>query len=476
MKRALYILAIATGLSPLAGHCGTGRTDWGAPVSEQYDIWGWMSAYGDEGADTWDSLSAAMQERLLEKAIAACERSDARLGATNNQTNGKAILSLSAADLEQMGVCLKNGRAVSSALEEKRARLAEILGKADNGVYDEADMAWLRRNGITLEHNAPARTERTRQREARARRQEKISAAADKKYGKMRGLNADGLSNAYDGTDGTGHGGGDAAEIDLAGKKPKGMAALNPEARGPKKKLTSTAPPEIAGGGPEEKPVIWNGERLPRDKQRQVEKCRTEKCGLYDMLRIVDPKKLAAVPSYQAPADRAEIARMEKSFKELLGRDLTFSDLERLRNSESAPASGYEDNNLAALEHKYYVREVIDSGSKSWKDQGGTLAGYIGDAAHHVVMAGATLVYENGKAYMLMEVKAAKGDPLAMAGVVLSRPLGLAMKAVVLGSNGKLNTKNLLSPSESNIGSMPSLANVTCAFGFFCGDNLPAQQ
>ncbi|MDD5209914.1 MAG: hypothetical protein PHV36_11040 [Elusimicrobiales bacterium] len=231
------------------GRCETEKRAWGSPVPGGYNVWGWISAFTDEDQGTWEDLDRAKQDSTIEKAGAACKKADERLAATNAQTNGKAILSLSGRDLEYIGVCLKDGEAVSEALSAKRAKLAEIQAKVSNGAYDEADMQWLRANGITLEQRAPAGLQTSKQKEERAQKQEKTTAAARKKYGKMKDMNADGLAGVYDGA-ASGKNGANAGSsaVDLSAKK-SAMGTLKLETRGPQKELTSMAPPQIGESG-----------------------------------------------------------------------------------------------------------------------------------------------------------------------------------------------------------------------------------
>lgn len=249
MKRALYAFILAAGFFPLTGRCGAEKKAWGSRVSDNYNVWGWISAFTDEDQGSWGDLDRAKQDLTIEKAEAACKKAGSRLAATNNQSDGKEILALSEGDLEYIGACLKNGETISESLSGKRAKLAEIQGKASKGVYEEADMQWLRSNGVTLEHKAAAGPQTPKQKEERAQQQQKTSAAAGKKYGKMKGMGADGLAGVYDGAASGRSGGGPngSSAVDLSGKRSP-MGTLKLEARGPTKNLTSTAPPGLGDG------------------------------------------------------------------------------------------------------------------------------------------------------------------------------------------------------------------------------------
>ncbi len=97
-----------------------------------------------------------------------------------------------------------------------------------------------------MEH--PAETEHEaahqQQQEKMEKQQKKTSAAANKKYGKM--ANADDAGRAFD-NGGAKRDAGDTSTVKLSKEKLKGTLGLKLEARQPQKKLTSTAPPEMAG-------------------------------------------------------------------------------------------------------------------------------------------------------------------------------------------------------------------------------------
>lgn len=242
--RYLCLLALAALLAPGAGICAEGKTAWGSPVSETYDVWGWLEEYTGEDEASWDEQEAEQQEASLARAQAACGRAGSRLAATRNQTDGQAILALSGNDLGQIGVCVNNGAAVASSLEGKKSRLAAIRASALQGRYNEEDMNWMRENGINMPLEGQAAEARAAAQAEDARSQKKKYEAAGQKYGKLKGQDAKGLGSLYDGGRGSNAAEAQAPAANLSGKR---LAMAKPGARLPTKSLTSMAPPAMAG-------------------------------------------------------------------------------------------------------------------------------------------------------------------------------------------------------------------------------------
>lgn len=254
--RYLCLLALAALLAPPAALCAERKTAWGERVSEKYDVWAWLSEYTGEDRESWAELGREQQAAALAKAKAGCEKAGAKLAATRGQTDGMAILALTESDLGQIGVCVSDGAAIAASLEEKKARLADIRARALTGKYPEADMQWLKENGITMpQEGGPAAEERA-DREARtAKSRKQKEDAARQKYGKLKGQDAKGLGQLYDGG-GSGAAGDTAAAADLSGAKGKNPALPRPGARTPvTKSLTSTAPPALPGAASAPKPA-----------------------------------------------------------------------------------------------------------------------------------------------------------------------------------------------------------------------------
>ena len=474
MKRLFLPFILLAAFAAQAAYCEPSGVEWGTQVSRDYDVWEWLTVYGQMDEDTWRDLDTEERSSAVKKAESACRRAGAKLAATRSQTDAKAILALTDTDLDHAGSCIQNGEPMVTALRGKKARLADIQRKADQGRYDDADMAWLKANNIAMPRDEQKASETEKKLKEKAKLQEKKTKAAMAKYGKMKGLDAAGLDAAYDNAKSKAPGTGEAA-LDLSGKRPGNFAAVGNGPRDPKKKLTSTAPPGM-DGKPADKGITWNGRKLPPEKQAQVEKCRAQKCSLMRMLEIVDPEKLKAKYDYKKPASPGDVAKMERDFKALTGRKLNLQDLKDLRDDDHGPATGYEGNTLAALEHKYFVdAQVADAVASCPKTPGLYHGCYALKAA--VLRGASPMIYEYGKSYMDMERKAAAGDPLAMAQSVITAPilpLNLAVKTAVIGSkNGIENTtwKTVLLPAnKKDMGSGPSAQNVLCAMGIFCGD------
>jgi hypothetical protein len=475
MRHLLSIILISSAFSwAAAGE--PAKVPWGSGVSKDYTVWRWIEAFTDDDERGWDELGAEQQAADLSKAVRACSKAQAKLSATRGQTDGKAILAVSDGDLEYLAVCRNDGEAVSASLQETRDRLAAIKARADKGVYNEADMAWLRTKGITMEYKPPPGAEDAKKLADRAKKQEKTAAAVKKKYDGMKDMDEAKAKKFFDGGKG-GTSDADSAAVNLSGKKFKGQA-LKADTRDPKKKLTSTAPPDISGRPKpaQEGTFTWNGKKISAGQQAQLDKCRAQKCELIDMLRIVDPAKLKAPHSYASPASAKEIAKMEKEFKNLAGRELTFNDLLALRSDAHGPASGYESNNLAALEHKYFVNDQVkDALARCPSTPGLYHACYL--ATQAMLRVAAPTVYEYGKSYMANEKKAAAGDPFAVTQQVLTLPMlpaNLAVKGLVIGSKDGVSmetVKKTFRPADAgSIGSTPSGQNILCAVGVFCGD------
>lgn len=261
--RYLCLLALAALLAPPVALCAEGKTAWGGRVSENYDVWAWLSEYAGEDQESWDELGPKQQEAALAKAKAGCERAGSKLASTRNQSDGLAILSLTEGDLGQIGVCVKNGEALASSLEEKKERLGDIRAKAQKGKYLEADMLWMRENGITMPQAGPAAEERADKEAKSAKSQKQKYDAAGQKYGKLKGQDAKGLGQLYDGG-GSGAAGDPETAADLSGAKGKNPSLPKPEARkATTKSLTSTAPPTLPGAVSTPRPAVTAGAKEP---------------------------------------------------------------------------------------------------------------------------------------------------------------------------------------------------------------------
>lgn len=247
LGRHLYLFALAALLAPAAGRCAEGKTAWGERVSGNYDVWGWISEYAGDDQESWDELGGEQQGAALASAKAACERAGARFASTRNQTDGLAILALSDSDIRQIGACVRGGETIGPALEEKKGRLAAIRAKALQGKYLEADMNWMRENGITMPQEGKAAEERAAAQAADAKKQKQKYDAAKQKYGRLKGQDEKGLGQLYDGGKSSGAPGDAAPAADLSGAKGKRLGLPKPEARNPAKSLTATAPPAMGG-------------------------------------------------------------------------------------------------------------------------------------------------------------------------------------------------------------------------------------
>ncbi|MDA8132676.1 MAG: hypothetical protein M0011_14325 [Elusimicrobia bacterium] len=449
------------------------KVRWGSEVSQDYTVWRWIGAFTDEDESSWDELDAKQQTKVLNKALRACGKAQDKLSVSRGKIDGKALLAVSDGDLEYIGACFKDGEAAAAAVQEKRDKLAAIKARVDKGIYDQDDIAWLKEQNITLAPRPQNGEEEAKQLKERAKKQEKISAAANKKYGKMKDMDASGMGAVYDG--GSGRKGDQEGGVELSEAK-LGGAPPAPEARGPKKKLTFTAPPSMGDGPAPEGNFVWNGKKITAAQQAKLDKCRAQNCSLYEALNIVDPQKMKAPHNYDKPASRKEIVKMEKDFKALVGRDINFNDLLALRDDTHGPASGYESNNLAALEHKYFVNDQVEDAVRSCPDTFG-LHGACVLTKKAVLRVVAPAVYESGKTYMYVEKNAAEGNPAAMAAMVIylpATPVNLAVKGLVIGSKDGVSmetVKKTLRPADSkSLGSTPSGQNVLCAIGIFCGD------
>lgn len=261
--RYLCLLALAALLAPPAALCAEGKTAWGGRVSDNYDIWAWLSEYAGEDQESWDELGPKLQDAALAKAKAGCERAGSKLAATRNQSDGMAILSLTEGDLGQIGVCVKNGETIASSLEEKKERLGDIRAKAQKGKYLEADMLWMRENGISMPQEGPAAEERADKEAKTAKGQKQKYDAAKQKYGKLKGQDAKGLGQLYDGGKGSGAAGDPAPAADLSGTGDKRLAMPKPEERKPTRSLTSTAPPTLPGAASSPKPAVATAAKEP---------------------------------------------------------------------------------------------------------------------------------------------------------------------------------------------------------------------
>jgi len=263
LGRYLCLLALAALLAPPPAFCAEGKTAWGARVSDNYNVWAWLSEYAGEDQESWDEQEREQQDAALAKAKAGCEKAGSRLAATRNQTDGMAILVLSENDLGQIGVCVKGGETIAPALEQKKARLASIRAKALKGQYLEADMLWMKENNITLPQEGPTAEERAAKEASIAKSQKQKYAAAKQKYGKLKGQDAKGLAQLYDGGKGSGAAGDPALAADLSGAKGKHLGLAKPELRKPTtKSLTAAAPPAMAGAAPKPaapKPAVTAG-------------------------------------------------------------------------------------------------------------------------------------------------------------------------------------------------------------------------
>ena len=255
--RYLCLLALAALLAPPAALCAEGKTAWGGRVSENYDVWAWLSEYAGEDEESWDEQGPKQQEAALAKAKAGCERAGSKLASTRNQSDGLAILSLTEGDLGQIGVCVKDGAAIASSLEEKKERLGDIRAKARKGKYLEADMLWMRENGISMPQEGQAAEKMAEKQADTAKSQKQKYDGASQKYGKLKGQDAKGLGQLYDGGKGSGAAGDPAQAADLSGAKGKNLAMPKPEARNTTaKSLASTAPPTLPGAASSPKPTV----------------------------------------------------------------------------------------------------------------------------------------------------------------------------------------------------------------------------
>jgi len=242
-------LAMAALLAPAAVFGAEGKTAWGERVSDNYNVWGWLSEYAGEDQESWDEQGREQQDAALAKAKAGCEKAGGRLAATKGQTDGMAILALSESDLGQIGVCVKSGETIAASLEQKKARLANIRAKALKGQYPEADMLWLQENNITMPQQAgPSAEERAEKQAAAAKKQKQKYDAAKQKYGKLKNMDAKGMGELYHGDKGSKAAADPSLAADLSGVKGK---LAKPQLRKPTtKSLTAAAPPAMAGTAP----------------------------------------------------------------------------------------------------------------------------------------------------------------------------------------------------------------------------------
>lgn len=239
--RSILLLGFALLMAPDAARCGQEPVQWGARVSDEYDLWGWITSFADEDERTWDSLPRDQRNALLKKASDACSEAGRDL-ASCDQSDGDAILALSHTKLARMEACRAGGEA-AAGLKEKRLRLSVIRHKAAAGRFDQADLDWLRDNGITMRLDKYQSEKLTKDQDGRSKQSKQTAAAADKKYAALKGgkLDAAGLSKAYDGGKAGAAGAGDA--VALSGKH--NSAPPDPGKRAPQKKLAYTPPPDM---------------------------------------------------------------------------------------------------------------------------------------------------------------------------------------------------------------------------------------
>ena len=241
--RTLTTLVLLAALLPASGRCEQEKTPWGAQVSRDYNVWGWIASYTDEDEGSWDSLTPAERAAIVKKASAACAAAGRDLDSAAAQTDGEALLAVPAASVKRIAACGNGGENAAAGLAEKRARLALIKQKSAAGRFDQEDAAWLKENGLTLRQDPDQSKAAAKEHAQRSAQQKKASDAAAKKYAAFgkKNLDAAGLAKAYDG--GRGKGADADGAVALSGKH-KGSLP-EPGERVSQKKLSYTPPPEM---------------------------------------------------------------------------------------------------------------------------------------------------------------------------------------------------------------------------------------
>jgi len=448
------------------------KIQWGTDISN-YKVWNWMDAYGDKNEETpWDELERQEQDKRLKKAEAACSQAEQRLYSTNNQTDGDAMLALSRNNVKEIGVCLQNGKAIAAALEKKCLRLAQIRVKAQQNRYEQADMLWLKENNIRLSYKSPAKDKAAIKADKIAKQAQKKRDEAAKKYQKAYGnkLNDNKLAEMYDNSKAVF---GDT-ESSIAYLKNKELSA--PWKTGTKAKtvksvtVSKPADPSVPAWTGK-----WKGKTLDPATNNRVLECQKRSCSLPEALTIVDPVKMQPTPPNRTDkSNPRSVAKLEKDFQGLVGRKLDFDkDLLPLRADDgNRHPTGFESNTLGSLEHKYFVDSQKKAAIQNCPGSEGGIINGVCAAGHAVVQRVLMPVaYEIGKAYMVVEREAYKGNPLAVVVTVTNYPLGTILKAGVIGSKGDLTLKKVVAPaSDKDLGSLPNFQNIACAMSVFCGD------
>ncbi|HBB67319.1 MAG: hypothetical protein A2X28_10715 [Elusimicrobia bacterium GWA2_56_46] len=250
MRTELFLALLLLPLRPLVAAGAGEGVPWGSETDGQYRAWDWISAFTEEDRNTWDGLDADGQEALLKRAGDACLAADrASLAA---QTRGEAgvLSALPDETLDQLSICVENGKTRAGALREKRDRLNQIILRSKNRQLSRADLTWLEANSIRLKdpsfNDAAAAGEIERQNKTAQKR----SRNAEKKYSRLKEgkpLTSAGLASIYDGSGSKGKDSPQYPEtIALKDRTNAKLSIPGPETRGPRKKLTSSAPPELA--------------------------------------------------------------------------------------------------------------------------------------------------------------------------------------------------------------------------------------
>ncbi|OGR44452.1 MAG: hypothetical protein A2X35_07000 [Elusimicrobia bacterium GWA2_61_42] len=221
---------------------------WGAELETPYQAWAWISEFTEEDQDTWPGLSEDQQDSLLKKAEASCRQADKAAEAASG-SDAKALEVISDATLARLAVCAENGEARAAALQQKRDKLGLILARAKAGPLPQADLAWLEENSLRLNDEELDKAAWRGQMQAQAQNSKKSLDKSGKKLAALKdskALKAEKLSSLYDGGKTGLKGPADAnSAVQLKGKAGTKLSTPSPLARGSKKALTSTAPPEV---------------------------------------------------------------------------------------------------------------------------------------------------------------------------------------------------------------------------------------
>lgn len=233
---------IALILLPAAGAAAgqTGGCPWGSPLETPYRSWAWISEFTEEDQNTWAELSGAQQSSLLKKAGNACLQADKTAGVTE----AKSLAAISDETLRALAVCTGDGETRALALQKKRDNLKTVMARAKTGPLSPADLAWLKGNSIDFEGGEAAGAALKEQQQKQEKNNKKSLAKLNTKLSPLKGAgSADKISAFYDGgKTGKGAAGADSSVRLKAGA---GSKIPEPQARGPKKALTYTPPPEI---------------------------------------------------------------------------------------------------------------------------------------------------------------------------------------------------------------------------------------